>query len=61
MRRSCAMMSSRDTPLVEEEGADMDGAKGVGGVAVYNWICLKRSCAKLRFTVVASMAHINEK
>ena len=28
------MMSSRVTPLIEEEGADMDGAEGVGGAAV---------------------------
>ena len=48
-------------PCVEVEEAEVDGAEGVGGVAVCNWGYLKRNCAKLRFTVAASMAHINEK
>ena len=50
------MMSSRVTPLVEEEGADVDGAEGVGGATDPDH--LKRSCASLRLTVVASIATI---
>ena len=34
MHTSCAMMSSRVTPLVEEEGADVDGAVEARGIAV---------------------------
>ena len=37
----------------------MDGAKGVGGVADLDR--LERSCASLRLTVAASMAHITWK
>ena len=42
------MMSSRVTPLIEEEGADVDGAKGVGGAAVPD--CLDQN-SSLRLTV----------
>ena len=52
-------MSLSVTQLVEEEGADMDGAEGVRGVAVTN--CLNRNCASLCLTVAWSMAHITEK
>ena len=34
MRLSYAMMSSNVTPLIEEEGADVDGVEGVGGAAI---------------------------
>ena len=61
MRTSCAMMASSVTPAVEEEGVEVDGAVEYGGASVYIWGYLERSCAKLRLTVAASMAHINEK
>ena len=56
MCTSCAMMSSRVILLVEEEGANVDGAEKVGGAADPD--CLKHSCASLRLTVVASIAPI---
>ena len=34
MRTSCAMMASRVTPPIEEEGVEVDGAEKAGGVAV---------------------------
>ena len=40
------MMSSSVTPLIEEEGADVDGAEGVGGAVVPDR--LDRNCASLR-------------
>ena len=48
------MIASRVTPLAEEEGAEVDGAEGVGGVADPDY--LERSCALLRLTV-ASCTH----
>ena len=64
MRYSCAMMSSSDTSLVEEEGVDVDGAnrdavEQEGEAAESN--CRDLNCALLRLTVVASMAHMTEK
>ena len=59
MHTSCAMMSSRVTPLVEEEGADVDRAIAAGGITILN--CLERSCTLLRLTVAASMAPITWK
>ena len=59
MHTSCAMMSSRVTPLVEEEGADVDGAIAAGGITILN--CLERSGTLLRLTVAASMAPITWK
>ena len=53
------MMSSRVTPLVEEEGADVDGAEGVGGATDLDR--LKRSCASLCLTVEATIAPITWK
>ena len=53
------MIASRVTPPAEEEGAKMDGAEGVEGVADLDH--LECSCASLRLTVVASMAHITWK
>ena len=58
------MMSPRVTSLIEEEGDDMDEAKGDGaereGGAV-NPDCLDLNCTSLRLTVVASMAHMKVK
>jgi len=34
MRWSCTVTASKVTPPVEEEGADVDGAKDAGGVVV---------------------------
>ena len=64
MRCSCAMMSSSDASLVEEEGADVDGVErdGVereGGAAESDYNDL--NCASLCLTVAASMAHMTEK
>ena len=53
------MIASRVTPPVEEKGAEVDGAEGVGGAV--NPDPLKRSCASLRLMVVASMTHITWK
>ena len=53
------MMSLRVTPLVEEEGANVDGAEGVEGATNPN--CLHRNYASLRLTVAASIAPITEK
>ena len=49
-------MSLSATPLVEEEGTDMDGPEGVGGATVLD--CLDQNCASLCLTVAESMAHI---
>ena len=43
------MIASRVTPPAEEEGAEVDGAEGVGGAAVLN--CLERTCTSLRLMV----------
>jgi len=53
------MITSRVTPPTEEEGAEVDGAEGVGGVA--NPDCLERSYASLHLTIAESMAHITWK
>ena len=55
MRISCAMMSLRVTSLVEEEGADVDGAVKARGIVVPDH--LERSCASLHLTIAAFMAH----
>ena len=52
-------MSLRVTPLVEEEGANVDGAEGVEGATNPN--CLHQNYASLRLTVAASIAPIIEK
>ena len=59
MRTNCAIMSSRVTPLVEEEGTDVDEAVEVGGIAILD--CLECSCALLRLIVAVSMAHMTWK
>ena len=53
------MMSPSDTSLVEEEGADVDGAnrdeaEREGGAVEFD--CRDLNYASLRFMVVASMA-----
>ena len=53
------MMSSRVTPLVEEEGADVDGAEKVEGAIDPD--CLHRNYASLCLTVATSIAPITEK
>ena len=53
---SCAMMSSKVTPPIEEEGVDVDGVVEAGGIAIPGH--LERSCASLHLTVVAFMAHM---
>ena len=50
------MMALRFTPLVEEEGAEVDGAEGAGGTVVSICGCFGRSWASLRLTDVALMA-----
>ena len=59
MRWNCAMMSLRVTLLVEEEEADVDGAKKVGGTADPDR--LDWNYASLRLIVTASIAPIIEK
>ena len=53
------MIALRVTPPTEEEGAKVDGAEGVGGVADLN--CLEQNCTLLLLTVVASIAPITWK
>ena len=53
------MMSPRVTSLIEEEGANVDGAEREGGAAESDYHDL--NCASLHLTVAASMAHILEK
>ena len=53
------MITSRVTPPAKEEGAEVDGAKEVGGAAVSD--CLKRSYALLRLIEATSMAHMTWK
>ena len=55
------MTASRVTPLVEEEGAEVDGAEEAGGVAVFVCGYFNRSWASLCLTVAMSIAHIMEK
>ena len=57
MRTSCAIMSSRVTPPVEEEVADVDGAVEAGGRRA----SMRTSCASLRLMVAMSMAHMTWK
>ena len=53
------MIALRVTPLAEEEGAEVDGAEGVGGVV--NPDHLECSYTSLCLMVAASMAHITWK
>ena len=64
MHSSCAMMSLSDTSLVEEEGADVDGANqnGVeweGGPDESD--CRNLNCTSLRLMIAAPMANMTEK
>ena len=61
MRTSCVMMASNVTPLVKDEGVEVDGAVEARGAAVYVWGRLGLSRALLRRIVEASMAPIMEK
>ena len=61
MHTSYAKMASKVTPPTEDEGAEVDGAVQVRGVAVFVQGHLGLSCALLRLTVVASMALITVK
>ena len=61
MHTSYAVMASRVTPLVEDKGAEEDGAVKVGGVAVSVRGRLGLSCASLRLMIAASMALITVK
>ena len=53
------MMSLSVTPLVEDEGVDVDGVEGVGGAVIPDR--LNRNYASLCLIVAESMAHITEK
>ena len=53
------MIVFRVTPPAEEEGAEVDGAEGVGGAADPDR--LKRNYASLCLTIAMSMAHITWK
>ena len=53
------MMSSRVTPLIEEEGANVDGVEGVGGAAVPNHP--DQNYTSLCLMVAAFMTHMTEK
>ena len=53
------MIASRVTPPTEEEGAEVDGAEGVGRAVDPN--SLERSHASLHLTVAVSMTHITWK
>ena len=55
------MMASSVTPPAKGEGAEVDGAVEVGGIAVCVWGCLDLSCAVLRLTIAAYMAPTIEK
>ena len=53
------MIASRVIPPVEEEGAKVDGAEGMGGAA--NPDRLEHSYVSLCLTIAASMTHITWK
>ena len=53
------MIASKVIHPAEEEEAEVDGAKGVGGAVDPNY--LERNCASLRLTVAASIAPIKWK
>ena len=61
MHYSYAMITSRITPPVDEEGANVEGAEEVGGVAISVYGRFGRSWASLRLIVAMSMANIIEK
>ena len=57
------MMSPKDTSLEEKERADVGQVKrdGVGREGRVESCCRNLNCTSLRFTVVASMAHMKVK
>ena len=61
MRCSYAMIASRVTPPIDEEGADVEGAKKARGVTIFVCGYFSQSWASLRLMVAASMAHITVK
>ena len=61
MRISCAMIASRVTPPIKEQGTEVDGAEEARGVVVSVRDRFGRSWASLHLTVAASMTHIIEK
>ena len=58
---SCAMIASRVTPPVDEEGADVEEAEEAGRVTVSVRGRFSRSWASLRLTIAASMEHMTER
>ena len=56
-------MSPKDTSLEEEEGTDVGQSErdGVGREGGVEFCCRNLNCTSLRFTVVASMAHMKVK
>ena len=61
MHCSYAMAASKVTLPVDEEGADVEGAKEVRGDTVFIHVHFGRSWASLHLIVATSMAHITEK
>ena len=61
MHSSCAMMASRVTPPMEEEGVKVDEAEWARGVTVSVRGHFGRSWASLRLTDTALMAPMMEK
>ena len=55
MRKSCAMMSSKVTPLIKEKGVDVDGAIEVGGITILDH--LERSYTSLCLMVALYGTH----
>ena len=55
------MIALRVTPSINEEGANMEGAEEVGRAAASVWDRFGLSCALLRQTIAASMAHMTVK
>ena len=61
MSTNYAMMALSVTPLVDYEGAEVDGEVEAGGVIVSVQGLFDLSCASLRRTIATSMAHITGK
>ena len=61
MCASYNMMALRVTPPAEDEGEEVDGAVEARGAVMSVRGCLNRSCAALRRTVAALMAHMKVK
>ena len=61
MHCSCVITALRVTPLVDEEGADVEGAEEVEGATVSIHGRFGRSWVSLSLTIAASTAHMTEK